>query len=112
MYTYSAFVTGVHDGDSITVDIDLGFGVWLKKQKIRLMGIDAPELRGTEEERKEAIAVRDYLRKRILNQKVTIETHKDSKGKYGRWLAVVIINEDNINRELSEKFLSVEEYVK
>jgi len=40
MYTYEALVTGVYDGDTITVDMDLGFGVAFRKQKIRLANIN------------------------------------------------------------------------
>ena len=46
MYEYRAFVRKVYDGDTITVDIDLGFDVVLKAQKIRLVRINAPEVRG------------------------------------------------------------------
>ena len=45
-YLYKAFVTDVYDGDTITVDIDLGFWTTLHKQKIRLYGINTPELKG------------------------------------------------------------------
>ena len=47
-YLYKATVTEVYDGDTITVDIDLGLNVWLKDQTLRLLGIDTPELRGEE----------------------------------------------------------------
>ena len=92
MYEYNANVTGVYDGDSITVDIDLGFGIWMKKQKIRLVGINTPELRG--EERESGLAARDFLREQILNKSVILKTYKDSKGKYGRWLAEVWLPEN------------------
>ena len=46
LYFYKANVTSVYDGDTITADIDLGLGVFIKKQKLRLSRIDAPELRG------------------------------------------------------------------
>ena len=45
MYEYKAIVVKVVDGDTVDVDIDLGFNVWLKKQRIRLYGIDTPESR-------------------------------------------------------------------
>ncbi len=45
MYEYKAVVTRVVDGDTVDVDIDLGFNVWLKKQRIRLYGLDTPESR-------------------------------------------------------------------
>lgn len=85
MYQYLADVIKVYDGDTITVDIDLGFGVMLKKQKIRLLGINTPEIRG--EERPEGLISRDRLSELILNKRILIITKKDSTGKYGRWLA-------------------------
>lgn len=43
-YTYRATVQSVHDGDTITVDVDLGLGVWRRGQRVRLDGINAREL--------------------------------------------------------------------
>lgn len=60
MYEYRAFVRKVYDGDTVTVDIDLGFDVVLQKQKIRLLRINAPEVRG--EQRQEGLKSRDALR--------------------------------------------------
>ena len=48
MYEYRATVISVYDGDTITVDIDLGFGIVLRKQKLRLYGLNTPEVRGAE----------------------------------------------------------------
>ena len=45
MYTYSAQVTKIIDGDTIEIDLDLGFGVWYRNQRVRLNGIDTPESR-------------------------------------------------------------------
>ena len=88
MYQYKAIVTKIYDGDTITIDIDLGFGIWKKKQSIRLSGIDAPEIRG--KEREDGLIVRDTLRKWIpLGSEVLIVTEKDRTGKYGRYLAEV-----------------------
>ncbi|NIB44855.1 thermonuclease family protein [Pseudomaricurvus alkylphenolicus] len=98
MYTYSATVTGVYDGDTVTVDIDLGLGVWLRGQKIRLFGINAPEVRG--KSRSAGIDARDWLRSEILGQSVVLNTIKDKTGKYGRWLAVVRKNGVSINDKL------------
>lgn len=102
MYEYNAIVTDVYDGDTITVNIDLGFHSWLKKVKIRLYGINAPEVRGDEKE--QGKITRDKLREMILDKSVIIKTYKDKKGKYGRWLAEVCIeyNDEiiNINQKL------------
>lgn len=104
MYEYRAFVRKVYDGDTITVDIDLGFGVVLKSQKVRLLKINAPEIRG--KSRAEGLKSRDFLRENICNKWVIIKTTKDKKGKYGRWLAEVFLGDRNINDLLVEKGLA------
>lgn len=91
-------VLDIYDADTITVIIDLGFNV-LTKVKLRLFGINAPEMRGSEKKR--GTAARDYLRERLAGQTVALETHKlVHQGKYGRYLAEVYIDDVNINEEL------------
>lgn len=97
-YTYQAEVTGVYDGDTVTADIDLGFGVVLKGQKLRLARIDAPELRGNN--KKNGLKSRDWLRGQVLNRMVTVRTKKDKKGRYGRYIVEIFISSKNINDEL------------
>lgn len=91
LYCYKAKVIGVYDGDSITVDIDLGINVWVRNQKIRLANINAPEVRGVE--RPDGLKSRDWLRELILNEEIILKTIKDKKGKYGRWLGEVWLDE-------------------
>ncbi len=95
MYEYRAFVRKVYDGDTITVDFDLGFDIMLKNQKIRLSRINTPEIRG--KERQEGLKSRDALREKISNKWVTIKTQKDKKGKYGRWLGEVWLDDTCMN---------------
>ena len=45
MHTYKCTILKVIDGDTVDVDIDLGFGVWMRKERIRILGIDTPESR-------------------------------------------------------------------
>lgn len=104
LYSYSALVTSVYDADTITCDIDLGFGVILKKQKIRLFGIDAPEMRG--DEREEGIKSRNFLRSLILDKDILLKTMKNRKGKYGRWIGLIYQSDNSgkpINYLLIEK---------
>jgi len=102
-YEYKAKVTKVYDGDTFTVDIDLGLGVWMHGQKIRLYGVDTPEVRG--KERARGIQVRDYVRELILGENVLLRTFKDKKGKYGRWLARVLVAKNWGNVDLSQHLL-------
>jgi micrococcal nuclease len=103
MYTYKASVIAVTDGDTIVVDIDLGFGVWVHKQSIRMAKINAPELKGSTIEA--AKKSKEFLKSLILNKWVTIRTEKDSKEKYGRWLATVLIEEDKNLIEINSKMV-------
>lgn len=91
MYEYEAIVTSVYDGDTITVDVDLGLYIWARGEKIRLVGIDTPEVRGAE--RPEGLVSRDWLRERIEGKKIILKTQKagTGKGKYGRWLGEIFL---------------------
>jgi micrococcal nuclease len=105
MYTYSAYVTEVYDGDTITVDIDLGFGIKITNQKIRLFGINAPELKG--KTKSEGIKSRDKLTELVLNKQIKIETIKDKKEKYGRLLGKIWIKDTMVNTVLLNEGFAV-----
>ncbi len=95
LYFYKAKIKSVYDGDTVRADISLGFGIYTNNQKIRLLNINAPEVRGPS--RVEGKRSRDYLRSRILNKNVILKTYRDKQGKYGRWLAEIFIDNENIN---------------
>ena len=62
MYEYKCMVVKVVDGDTVDVDIDLGFGVWMRNQRIRMYGIDAPESRTSNStEKMYGIAAKKFL---------------------------------------------------
>lgn len=90
MYNYKAKIIDVYDGDTVTAMVDLGF-LHFQEMKLRLYGIDTPELRG--EEREQGIIVRDILREMVLGKEVTIRSYKDRQGKYGRYLANIILED-------------------
>jgi micrococcal nuclease len=95
LYYYKAIVKSVYDGDTCTVDIDLGLHIWISGEKIRLNRINAPEIKG---QRKSAgLNSRDFLRNLILDKTVFIQTIKDRKEKYGRYLAEMWIKDDKGN---------------
>ncbi|MBC3757886.1 MULTISPECIES: thermonuclease family protein [Hyunsoonleella] len=89
MYTYKAKIIDVYDGDTVTAVVDLGF-LHFQEMKLRLYGIDTPELRGAEKE--QGKIVRDIVRDMILDKEVTIRSYKDKQGKYGRYLANIILD--------------------
>ena len=88
MYEYRCKVVRVIDGDTVDVDIDLGFGVWLKKERIRLYGIDTPESRTRDlEEKKYGLAAKEFLTKMLDDDGgIILKTQKDAEGKFGRIL--------------------------
>ena len=72
MYEYNVKVTRVVDGDTVDVDIDLGFGMIYKKQRVRLHGIDTPESRTRDlEEKKYGKAAKAHL-KGLLSGKTSL----------------------------------------
>ena len=105
LYHYTARVQSVYDGDTCRVDIDLGLGMWLRNEKLRLVRINAPEMTGAE--KAAGTISRDFLRELIDGKEVIIETVKDRRGKYGRYLAEIWIQQGecwiNVNDELVEK---------
>lgn len=105
LYTYRANVTSVYDGDTLTVDIDLGFSIIMKQQTVRLARINAPELRGSTAEL--GIKSRDALRDKVLGKSIVLKTIKDSREKYGRWLGEVWVDGVCINDWLLETGLAV-----
>ena len=109
MYQYSCKVVKVVDGDTIDVDIDLGFGVWLRNQRIRMYGIDTPESRTRDlEEKKYGLAAKEFLVKWTNAGNLVLKTFKDGKGKYGRILGQIWYgNTHNINQLLIDNHHAV-----
>ena len=109
MYEYTCTVTRVVDGDTIDVILDLGFSI-LHKCRVRLYGIDTPESRTRDKDEK----VRGKLAAKFLEDSINNGTKvilrsklKDSKGKYGRVLGEVIVDDININELMVKKYLAV-----
>lgn len=109
MFEYKTKVVRVVDGDTVDVDVDLGFGVWLRKERVRLYGIDTPESRTRDkEEKKYGLAAKTFL-KNALGKSPILKTTKDGKGKYGRILGEFLVvvedtgNTININQLLIEQ---------
>ena len=104
MYEYRCTVVKIIDGDTVDVDIDLGFGVWMKKQRIRMYGIDTPESRTRDlVEKKYGLAAKEFLTG-MLNDKagITLKTHKDKEGKFGRILGELWRTTDFADKSINE----------
>lgn len=88
MYEYGVEIVRVVDGDTVDVNIDLGFGVWLRKERVRLYGIDTPESRTRDlEEKKYGLAAKKFITEMLDDEGgIVLKTQKDAEGKYGRIL--------------------------
>jgi len=92
MYRYRVDVTRVVDGDTVDVNIDLGFGMTYKKQRVRLYGIDTPESRTRDlVEKKYGKAAKKFLQEKIESADV-VTLYSHDKGKFGRILGELFID--------------------
>ena len=100
MHEYKVNILKVVDGDTVDVDIDLGFGMWLRNERVRVMGIDTPESRTSDKiEKIFGLAAKNRLisllgAEAILHTQVS-KKGEDMKGKFGR----VLGNFTSINGE-------------
>tara|TARA_R100001079_G_C4398970_1_gene130575 strand:+ start:241 stop:657 length:417 start_codon:yes stop_codon:yes gene_type:complete len=109
MYEYSCEVKRVVDGDTVDVILNLGFDIFYKS-RVRLYGIDTPESRTrNKDEKARGKMAAAYLEDAINNgNTVVIQTKlKDSRGKYGRVLGNVLVDDVNINEQMVDKHLAV-----
>ncbi len=110
LYHYKMTVTKVVDGDTIYGDVDLGFNIGYKKMEFRLSGINTPETKGAT--REAGLKSKQFVLDAIMDKEVIVVTKKDTKEKYGRYLAWVYYKEaDNLwtclNKKLVELNLAV-----
>jgi micrococcal nuclease len=97
MYQYKCKINKVLDGDTVDIDLDLGFNIILVNQRVRMAGVDTPESRTTNKEEK----VRGILSKKKLAEKLPIgswqiiETQKSDSNddKFGRILGIFILED-------------------
>ena len=112
-YEYHAKVTNVVDGDTIVVDIDLGFNVVLSNQSVRLLGVDTPESRTSDKiEKVFGLASKEYAKEFVENCKkqIILRTHKsDDSEKFGRLLGEIINpnSKEVLNNSLVEEGFAV-----
>ena len=97
-------INSIYDGDTLTVTLHIGFKIDFTT-RLRLYGINTWEVRG--KEREKGIIARDWLRARLEGKQVAIQTIKDKKGKYGRYLAIIFVKDGDkwtdVNQELLGK---------
>ena len=108
MYRYKVEVTRVVDGDTVDVDVDLGFGMVYKKQRVRMMGIDTPESRTRNlEEKFYGKASKANLIKILDGKEIQMVSH--DKGKFGRILGELFIGDSkySVNQQQIDEFHAV-----
>jgi len=114
MYDYRSTLVKIIDGDTIDVDLDLGFSVVLKKQRVRLYGINTPESRTRDlEEKRYGLAAKARLREMLeAADSITVKTAIDKKarGKYGRILGTIYIDDINVNQVLVDEGYAIAYY--
>jgi len=101
MYQYKATVLKIVDGDTLHLEVDLGFDV-KRRDSFRLEGINAPEISTAE-----GIASKEWLTERLTQGVLIITTHKDKREKYGRYLATLWIDKINVNEAMIKAGMAV-----
>ena len=91
MYEYNCKVVKIVDGDTVDVDIDLGFGIQLTDERVRIMGIDTPESRTSDKVEKVFGLAAKHRLMSLLGETCVLKTQinkdgEDMKGKFGRIL--------------------------
>ena len=108
MYEYECKISRVVDGDTVDVDIDLGFGTWRCGERIRLYGVDTPECRTRDKQEKAAGLLAKKFVQDALHVGGTYKLETREKGKFGRFLGVIKIAGDlTINTALVTEHLAV-----
>ena len=93
MHEYKCTILRVVDGDTVDVDIDLGFGVWMRNERIRVLGIDTPETRTRDKvEKIYGNLAKEFVKSFLkVGSTQTLQTEKDKTGKFGRILGKFIV---------------------
>ena len=103
MYEYRVHILKIVDGDTVDVDIDLGFGIWLRNERVRIMGIDTPESRTRDKvEKVFGLAAKKRL-KELLGKTAILQTQvsksgEDLKGKFGRILGDFVTGDSTVTK--------------
>ncbi len=97
MYNYKSKMLRVVDGDTVDVEMDLGFGVFMKT-RVRLMGIDTPESRTRNlAEKSWGLAAKKRLQSLLEDKELVLQTKLQKKGKFGRVLGTLKTIKDEID---------------
>ena len=108
MYEYNCKIVKVVDGDTVDVDVDLGWSIWRCGERIRVYGIDTQECRTRDSEEKAAgVLAKDFV-KDALHVGGIYRLQTKEKGKFGRYLGTIYLTDDtSINAALVTEHLAV-----
>lgn len=113
MYEYNCNIMRVVDGDTVDVDIDLGFGIWMRNERVRLHGIDTPESRTRDlREKFYGKYAASYLAEKLGASSI-LRTQKDRAGKFGRVLGEFVVYDEHsdswttVNKMMIRDFVAV-----
>lgn len=115
MYEYRVKILRIVDGDTVDVDIDLGFGVWIHKERVRIMGIDTPESRTRDRvEKLFGLAAKARLGE-LLGETAILKTQidksgEDARGKFGRVLGDFVVGDRMVTEIMLEEGHAVDYY--
>ena len=109
MHEYKCKILRIVDGDTVDVDVDLGFGIWMHKERVRLLGIDTPESRTRDKEEKRfGLLSKKYLQDHYpVGSMAILRTHKDKTGKFGRILGELVWEDSTINKIMVDEHYAV-----
>ena len=116
MYEYKCKIVKIVDGDTVDVDLDLGFGVWLRDERVRIMGIDTPESRTSDAmEKIFGQAAKDRLNSLLGGEAILLSQKtkggENMKGKFGRILGKFLVYDKKTDREMHLGDIMIREHL-
>ena len=110
MYEYRCKIVKIIDGDTVDVDIDLGFNSWIHNERVRLDGVDAPESRTSDKIEKFFGLLAKQQLEQVLpvgSSQILQTTSVSSTEKFGRTLGFFKLNDSSVNNWLIENSYAV-----
>ena len=101
-FLYKCVIQRIVDGDTVDVNIDLGFGIWLYKERVRIAGIDTPEKR-TRDKVEKVFGLAATAKAHTLipeDSHCIIRTRRDKAGKYGRTMGDFVMTDGRLYTEV------------
>ena len=117
MYEYKCKVRKVVDGDTVDIDIDLGFGIWLNDERVRIIGIDTSESRTSDPvEKIFGLAAKERVMHLLgesptLISKVKGDGNEEMRGKFGRILGKFLVYDKKEDRQMHLGDIMIREHL-